>query len=497
MLILLETALVLALYYFVYVFFLRNEKNFVLNRFYLLFALLFSVIYPFIRIKFTIEMEAIPQFLQTNIAAMMLPEIIVSANNTGSSLNISFFDILRNTYFIGVVIFTILFFVKIFNVCRIIIFAKKERQDGIYIIKTKQNYAPFSFFNFVVIPENQYDKNEEATIIFHEKKHIAQLHSLDLIFYEIIKILQWFNPFIWLYNRELRSIHEYIADEAVIANGTATNDYFSLLMFNQIGCSTSKIGNNFNIILIKKRIFMLTNSKSKKVRMLRLIPAMLVTAALLMSQVSLAQKPKNVLQKVENQPVAQDDTVSRQDVLYIVDGKEVDMYFINRLKPDDISSTTVLKNETAVELYGEKGKNGVILITLKTPEEKKKAAEHEAERLKQDIFVKPEVEAQFKGGQSELMEFLTKNVKYPKIAQENGVDGKINIRFVIEKDGSVSNIEWLSTNLERNKKKEAVKALEEEAMRVVKLTSGKWIAGKNNGKPVRCEFVLPINFVLK
>ena len=559
---LLETALVLALYYFAYVFFLRNEKNFVLNRFYLLFALLFSVIYPFIRIKFTIETAAIPQLLQTNIAAMVLPEIIVSANNTGSSLNFSMFDILRNIYFAGIVIFAILFFVKIFNVLRMIIFAKKERQNDIFIIKTKQNYAPFSFFNFVVIPENQYDKSEEATIIFHEKKHIAQLHSLDLIFYEIIKILQWFNPFIWLYNRELRSIHEYIADEAVIANGTAQNDYFSLLMFNQIGCQTSKIGNNFNILLIKKRIFMLTNSKTKNVRMLRLIPAMLVTAALLMSQVSLAQKPKSVSQKVENQPVAENDTVSRQDILYIVDGKEVDMYFVNRIDPNDIEAVTVLKESTSVELYGEKGKNGVILITLKKPiddedipknavyvvdgkvvadisnlkednirvmdiytgggvrqehiaqygekakngvviitqktaEDREKEWERYKKGTEDEIFPQPEVKPEFKGGQSELMEFLTQNVNYPKIAHENGVDGKIYIRFVVEKDGSVSNVEWLSTNLEKGKMRDAVKALEEEAMRVSKLTSGKWTAGQNNGKPVRCEFVLPITFVLK
>jgi TonB family protein len=254
--------------------------------------------------------------------------------------------------------------------------------------------------------------------------------------------------------------------------------------------------------------------------------------------------------------------MSRQDILYIVDGKEVDMYFINRIDPSDIESTTVLKEKTAVELYGEKGKNGVILITMKKPIDDKDVPknavyvvdgkvvtdisnlkdddirvmdiytdggvrkEHiaqygekaqngvvfitlktdedrrkEWERLKigtaDEISTNPEVMPEFKGGQKELMEFLNKNVEYPKIAQENGVDGKVNIRFVVEKDGSVSNVEWLSTNLEHKKTPEAVKALQDEAMRVVKLTSGKWTAGQNNGKPVRCEFVLPIYFVLK
>ena len=308
---------------------------------------------------------------------------------------------------------------------------------------------------------------------------------------------------------------------------------------------------------------MLTNSKSKKVRMLRLIPAMLVTAALLMSQVSLAQKPKNVSQKVENQPVVESNTtpqnvlyiidgekfegdintinpnnivsttvlkrggeaakeyiekyggkedaevilISMKDgslpktAVYIVDGKVVDAQFVKNISTNEIRSTTVWTGEGVsaelIKKYGEKAKNGVIEIALKTPEQKR----IEAERLKQgtsdEIFPQPEVMPEFKGGQNELMEFLAKNVNYPKIAQENGVDGKIHIRFVIEKDGSVSNLEWLSTNLERKKMKEAVKALEEEAMRVVKLTSGKWKAGQNDGKPVRCEFILPITFVLK
>ncbi|MDR0830143.1 MAG: hypothetical protein LBN95_08545 [Prevotellaceae bacterium] len=555
---LIETALVLALYYIAYVLFLRNEKNFILNRFYLLFALCFALIYPFIRIKLMISTAPI---LPMNFATLMLPEIIVSPYNTASSASFSFFDILRNIYFAGIGIFAILFFVKIFNVFKLIIFSKKEKQNGVFLIKTKKNYAPFSFFNFVVMPENQYNRSEEATIILHEKKHIAQLHSLDLIFYEIIKILQWFNPFIWLYNRELRSVHEYIADEAVIENGTEKNDYFSLLLFNQIGCQTSKIGNNFNIILIKKRIKMLMKENSKKGKMLRLMPAMLVTAALLMSQVSFGQKPaktvKSAPQNVENQQIVavKNDTLPSSAV-YVLDGKIVDVETVQNLKTDKIESCTVLKENSPEHIakYGENAKNGVIIITTKKDDVKNVvyvvdgeiANSEKAQKLEKDgsiktvniyegagvrqehiekygekakngiIFIETKKESDLKseiaveepqklpefiGEEGNLMEYLGYNLQYPKEAVAAVVNIRVIYSFVVEKDGTVGNIEWVTSHIEKDGNNPKVIAAEKlckaEAVRVIASTSGKWQpAIDKNGAAVSYRMTLPVWFKL-
>jgi beta-lactamase regulating signal transducer with metallopeptidase domain len=494
--ILAETALVLALYYIAYVLFLRNEKNFVRNRFYLLFALLFSVIYPFIKIKLVIPSATV---LQTNITTLVLPEIIASPYNTETSVSFSIFDVLQNIYFVGIGIFAILFFVKVFNILRLIIFSKKEKQNGIFIIKTKKNYAPFSFFNFVVIPENQYNKSDEATIILHERKHIAEFHSLDLIFYEIIKIFQWFNPFIWLYNRELRSIHEYIADEAVIKNGMAKNDYFSLLLFNQVGCRTSKIGNNFNIILIKKRIKMLMKTNSKKGKMLRLLPAMLVTAVLLMSQISCVQKPAESVEIADVEEIATQNVEELQHVIirndtipanavFVVEGKVFDGAEVKNIDMDNVGTIVRFMSSGVspeyVEIYGEKAQNGITFFQMKqtTP--------------KNETFEEAQSYPEFIGGEDAFREFLRNNISTPKDVVRAKVNIKLYYSFVVEKDGSVRDIECISSNTGKSVEYMLPTQLcQTEAIRAIALTSGKWKPAVNkNGEDITQRLVLPFEF---
>lgn len=198
------------------------------------------------------------------------------------------------------------------------------------------------------------------------------------------------------------------------------------------------------------------------------------------------------------------------DMLCIVDGKEVSHETFMQMRPEDIKAMTVLKAEAAVAKYGEKGRNGVCVVETK-----------HSSHLDQ-----PEVLPKFGDSDAAIWEFLMRNLRYPKLAQECGATGRVMVGFVVETDGSVSEVKIVNSPSKPDdvrkvegeaadaivtayKAKEgdeqylseaewnsSLKALEEEAMRVVSLTSGQWTPATNKGEKVRTSFTLPITFCL-
>ena len=183
-----------------------------------------------------------------------------------------------------------------------------------------------------------------------------------------------------------------------------------------------------------------------------------------------------------------------------------------KLNPNDIENITVLKDKAATDLWGSKGENGVIMITTKN-------AEKDDDEKEDQIYDTPEVKAEYPGGEQELYKFLTMNVKYPAVARDNAVQGRIIVSFVIEKDGSITDIKPIPEKKLENALKEVIvvavktdatpeqkayaekyaeglEQLKEEAKRVVSLMP-KWKPGLQNDEPVRVRFMLPISFRLR
>lgn len=233
-------------------------------------------------------------------------------------------------------------------------------------------------------------------------------------------------------------------------------------------------------------------------------------------QVSDAKNAANdTIQKVA--VVNPDGIVNREikfgkgEPLFIIDGKESSRKDLNSLNPADVESVDVLKDSATVSAFGEKGKDGVILIKTKNA----KATE--------PAFEVVEKHPEYKGGMPELMNFVAHNIRYPKEAQELGVMGRIIVTFVVEKDGSISEVKaehngampkkedyttsdvtvvsYGSTDKEETKPafeevEAAAKTLENEAIRVVKLSNGSWTPGEHKGNKVRVRFHIPITFRL-
>ena len=192
---LLKSTLAFSLFYLAYKTLFAKNTFIQLNRFYLLAIVPLSIVLPFISFS---SLSSSQEF------QVLLPQFEVSTNNIelGFSLNVSF--ILLST--------SSLFFVAfIIKIAKMLVIVNKIKQGKI------SNYNPFSFFGFVHIPNNL-DEDEKAIILAHEIVHVKQCHSIDILIYEFMKILFWFNPLVWLAENDVKTNHEYIADSIASKN---------------------------------------------------------------------------------------------------------------------------------------------------------------------------------------------------------------------------------------------------------------------------------------
>ncbi|MCB0409595.1 MAG: TonB family protein [Flavobacteriales bacterium] len=239
---LLKSTLAFSLFYLAYKTLFAKNTFIQLNRFYLLAIVPLSIVLPFISFS---SLSSSQEF------QVLLPQFEVSTNNIelGFSLNVSF--ILLST--------SSLFFVAfIIKIAKMLVIVNKIKQGKI------SNYNPFSFFGFVHIPNNL-DEDEKAIILAHEIVHVKQCHSIDILIYEFMKILFWFNPLVWLAENDVKTNHEYIADS--IASKNNVQSYSKVLVAQLLGVNCSDLANNFNYEpLIKKRIKMMKKQKQQKLK---------------------------------------------------------------------------------------------------------------------------------------------------------------------------------------------------------------------------------------
>ncbi|QTE22159.1 M56 family metallopeptidase [Polaribacter cellanae] len=258
--------LFLALYDFI----LSKETFFTKNRWYLLSTPILSFLLPFIKIP-TFQ-KAVPQEY-----IIYLPEIVLSPQKviqeTSWYQNINYIDVL---FGIGVLIFSILFVAKLLQIINLIRSHKLIKKDGFTLVLIPNQTKAFSFFNYIFLGK-EISGTQRAQIIEHELVHSKQKHSLDLLFFEFLKIVMWFNPIIFLYQKRITLLHEYISDQVATKKNPKEN-YINHLLSNFFQVENIAFINQFyKQTFIKKRIIMMTKKQSKKMNQLKyllLIPAL-------------------------------------------------------------------------------------------------------------------------------------------------------------------------------------------------------------------------------
>ncbi len=411
----LEVNIVIVLTYLCYTIFLRKEKTHRLNRFFIMFGIIVAFIIPFISIPLKISSSYIAE---STLYTYIIDPITVTPKYLKPSANI-----ITTIYKAGIAITALLFIFKLLSVIKVIRSGKRKDIGNYHnvIVSNRAKYA-FSFFNNIVLPESVIKSCSINSIILHEKTHIKQKHSYDIILLELISILLWYNPFIWVLKRSVKTVHEYLADEGVI-NAGVTSDRYRLSIIEQtpIGRMLA-ITQNFNSLKLKKRIIMMNKKKSTtraNLKALIMVPtffvACMVTSATLHAQSS------------------------------------------TETPTDNIEITAAKKSTANID----KSENDIFNIVEEMPTFQKKDLHH------------------FKN-------WVMKSLVYPPKAIKDGTQGTVYVTFVIEKDGSLSNIE-----IQRGISLQC----DNEVKRVI-AKSPKWKPGKDKGKTVRVKFSIPVKFTL-
>ena len=255
---LLKASAIIILFYVCYKLFLQRETYFQSNRWFLLIGLFLATVLPLIVIPIYIEYTPVPiSFSETT-------NFVPQSNQTQTTTNIDLWQILLATYLVGTLILFGKVMLQFLSLNKLLKKHKKTKQQEFIFIETEDNIAPFSFFNHIVFNANQFTEDELEHVIIHEKIHVKQFHSIDVILIQIATILLWFNPFIWWYKKALHQNLEFIADHETQNKIDCIKSYQNVLLKTSLSQNQLALPTNFYQSLIKKRIIMLQKSKSTK-----------------------------------------------------------------------------------------------------------------------------------------------------------------------------------------------------------------------------------------
>ena len=443
-------------------------------------------------------------------------------------------SLLVGIYVIGLAVYLVRFASGLCSIAQLI--RKNQRQvlpDGTILITHTKDYSPFSWMRYIIVSECDLRDNRDM-ILAHERAHIRLLHSWDLLFVQLCATLQWFNPAAWLLKREFEAIHEYEADSDTLRQGFDARQYQLRLFEAAVGVKYSSFTNNFINCSTKKRIIMMMKKQTSPWALLKALYVLPVAFAAVAVISCTSPKEKkdsghlsNVMVHGENPLLVftfEDSTeLNIQGKQLNYDGMpDFDYLKPCGLTPENINSIDALQSEESKALYGERGSNGAVLFGVKGKTAKevfsalsdyavetgseeplkvnlKKTSKggveggtpftYETTTIKQEedeVFQVVEEQPMYPGGMQELMKYLQKEMKYPKEAQDKGIQGRVIVQFVVNKDGSIC---------EANVVKSVDPLLDAEALRVINAMPH-WTPGKQRGEPVRVRFTIPVAFHL-
>ena len=392
-------------------------------------------------------------------------------------------------------------------------------EEGNTIVIRGGEFAPYSFLHYIIISVSDYERLRKP-ILAHEQAHIRLGHSWDLLLLEAVKAVQWFNPFVYLLGRDLKAVHEYEADNAVLNQGIDAKTYQLLLVTKAVGNRLQTLGNNLSHHSLKKRIKMMHKKTSNRWMMTKgiVLPALMAFAVVAFAKPKAEEVPatekENVLPTNDKTPIDPKDALIRIS-------NDGDLFFVNMPVGTQVENKTTGSNESyiveqpikchqfydsktaTVKLDGEvvdvKSLQEIPCSTLKkveilspgrelnliTTPDKGTPSEPITEKADDDkIYNIVDEEASYPGGFEALFKWLNDHLKYPEECKAKNIQGRVTIQLVIKKDGSISYIKAL---------KSPNALLSKEAIRVVKAMP-KWSPAKVKGKVVRSYFRLPINF---
>ncbi|MES2457058.1 MAG: M56 family metallopeptidase [Bacteroidota bacterium] len=272
---LLEANLYLAIFYGFYRLFLHRETFYQLNRYYLLGTSVLAFLLPVFQIGYLNGLIHPSQ----NPEGLMIQYVGETAATVAAAPAMATGDVLFVGYMLVVAFFLLRLGTSLYRIVQMAIRADKTRKNGFIQVHVGQSGTAFSFFNLLFINPGT---DRENIIVKHEMIHIREKHSLDILFFELLLICNWFNPLCWLMKQDIKLVHEYIADEATTNQGLAKHDYALFLIRNSFGSFPNPLTSQmFNQSILKNRISMLNKTKTAGRARLRLLYVLPLTGGML------------------------------------------------------------------------------------------------------------------------------------------------------------------------------------------------------------------------
>jgi len=394
------------------------------QRGYLLLASVFTVIFPLIDIP--VE--------QTSMIRLTIPELYVYASGSGySSSSPGFWQNITGQG--GIILFwtisslfALYFIAQLFILLRLSLSGEKTVKNGLTVIQSKKISSPFSFFNSVFIQKGLNEASLEP-ILCHESSHVNRVHSFDIVLMSLIKIVQWFNPFIYFLRKSLVSVHEYQADGDVIERGFNIEEYQTIILNLQFGFSPS-VTNRLHNSLTIKRFRKMGNLLKMKTSVWSVLAVVLFVSVLFAVVSCKSRKEPEVVKEQEK-----------------VADKLPDAGAGTYKAPVDTSSS-----------------NDAVPFTV--------------------VEVKPT----FNGGdENYFTKWVARQLKYPAVAKERKIQGRVILQFIVNKEGKVTNVKVV---------KGVDPHLDAEAVRAVS-SSPLWKPGYQNNAAVNVKYTFPVIYMLQ
>ena len=527
----------IALFYAFYKLFCQRDTFFQWRRIALLSFLGISFLYPLFDIQdWVMEQPAIYELadyyttLTSNEEATVTPVVSEIPLQQPDLLTICTY-----LYYMGVLVMSLRFIIQLLSILRIRYQGKAIYLNGQRIISLPSEANPFSFFGWIFLYLPQLEEESQEEILMHEQTHARQWHSVDVIVSEIVNIVCWFNPFSWLLKGEIRLNLEYLADNQVTQTLNDSKQYQYHLL--GLAHTNSKTGlyNNFNVSHLKHRIIMMNKKRTRTVgRIKYALFAPLAAALLIASNISCTSTENKkdsaeatesraaegeVFQVVEEMPefpggmaecmkwLGQNIKYPAEAIEKGIQGRVIVQMIVER--DGTITNANVVrgvdplldKEALRVVNLSPKWKPGMqrgqavrvkytlpVMFRLGEASDNKEAdTQQEAKIDENGIHQVCEEMPEFPGGMQECMKWLGKNIKYPTTAQEKGIQGRVIMQFVVERDGSIT---------EPKVVRGVDPDLDKEALRVISIMPN-WKPGMQKGKAVRVKYTLPVAYRLQ
>lgn len=451
--IVLVSALLLAVYYI----FLEKEKVLKFNRFYLLGSLIFAYAVPFISITIPNFEKSKPNLIIGN--AVQQQAIFVS--NVEQN-NVDWMFLIPIIY----VSVALLFLVKaLFSVYKILNLKGQNLMYQHQKIKIlEKEIAPFSFLNKIYFGKNYWIDNKiDQRIFLHEKLHVQQKHSFDILLIEILKTVTWFNPVLYFYKKAMINNHEFLADENVVNNHYEVKSYQHLILDEIVHQQNYQLTHQFNFYNTKKRFIMMTKSTSKSAHLKKIL---ILPLFAIFFVVFANKKQPEILEK--------ENSVSKTKLLV------------------KSNADTLKQKMKKVEKVSKKSKKELLPPPPPPPYPHPKSKVKKEEQLIPPPPPVSKIEeqtlAEFPGGNTLLRQKFSENFDTSRLENTKGmIKGTINI--IVSEDGKNYNASYDFDN--EIFKNEAKKAVEKSLEGVV------WKPGTLNGKPVASSLKLPISMTFQ